>query len=130
MFTLSDAWFLAVLILINDKTNLSQLIAGGDVINRAIFTKEEVNNALSKFIDLNFVEMDQNKNMYVTRIGLSLRTKSFDNSGLFSKVEILSKSLSKFHIKKIETIEYFSEDDINKACIEYLYYSNINKSNL
>lgn len=129
MFTFRDAWFLAVLILINDKTNLSQLIVGGDIINRAIFTKEEVNRALSKFLELNFIEIDQNKNMLVTSSGLKLPTKSFYKSGLFSKVEILLKILKKYSAKEIEIIEYFSDIEINQAYAEYEKYTNIDNFN-
>jgi len=129
MFTFSDAWVLTTLILINDRTTLSQLIACGDIINHAIFTKEDVNTALSKFLELNFIEIDQNKNMLVTSSGLRLPTKSFYKSGLFSKVEILLKVLKKYAVKEIEIIEFFSDIEMKQAYSEYEKNTNIDNRN-
>lgn len=99
---------------------MQQVIATGDVINHAIFTKYEVNAALSRFVELNFVEMDNGKNMRATTKALELCNKTFQRAGLFSRVEVILKQLKKSgNIDDIVTIEYFSEDEMQQAYNKY-----------
>lgn len=120
MYTFGEAWFLTTLILNKDWSSLQQVIATGDVINHAIFTKDEVNVALSRFLALNFVEMDNSKNMRATSKAFELCNKSFQAAGLFSQVEIMLKQLKKSaNIDYIETIEYFSKDEMQQAYNKY-----------
>lgn len=120
MYIYSDAWFLTSLILNKDWSSLQQVIVTGDAINHAIFTRDEINVALSKFIALNYVEMDTRKNMRATSKAFELCNKSFLTAGLFSKVEkILNKLNRADDCGQKEIIEYFSEMEINQAYKKY-----------
>lgn len=120
MYTFSDAWFLTTLILNKEWSSLQQVIATGDVINHAIFTKDEINVALSKFIPLNYIKMDNSKNMRATSEAFELCNKFFIAAGLFSKAEKILNELNKsVDLDCNETIEFFSEDEIQQAYKKY-----------
>lgn len=85
MYTYSDAWFLTTLILIKDWVSLQQIIAGGDMINHAIFTTDEINKALTIFTTLGYVELNNNKQMRATEKAYSFCANDFLKAGLFKK---------------------------------------------
>jgi hypothetical protein len=120
MFTYSDAWFLTSLILNNKWSSLDQVIATGDAINHAIFTKSEVNTALSVLIYLDYIEMDNFKQMRATNKALKLWKPSFPRAGLFSQTDKILNQLNKSgDYKNISTTEYFSDHDIDQSFKKY-----------
>lgn len=46
LFEFSDAWFLTSLIVLNKWSTLKEIVAVGDALNHAIFTQDEIDNAL------------------------------------------------------------------------------------
>lgn len=84
------------------------------------YTRDESNVALSKFIDLNYAEMDNSKNICATCKAFKLCNKAFLDAGLFSKADKILTQLNKSaDSKHAETVEYFSDDEINKAYKKY-----------
>jgi hypothetical protein len=77
MYKFSDAWFITTLILIKDWTTLQQVIAGGDLLNHAIFTSDEINSALSIFTTIGYVEISPNKKIRATEKAYKLCDKGF-----------------------------------------------------
>ncbi len=120
MYTFGEAWFLTTLLLNKEWSSLQQVIATGDVINHAIFTPDEINGALSKFILMGYIEMDDSKNLRATSKAIELCNKSFLNAGLFSKADKILTQLNKsVNFNHSEIIEYFSDHEINKAYKKY-----------
>ena len=120
MFTYGDAWFLTSLILNKNWSSLDQVIATSDAINHSIFTKSEVNNALSVLICLDYIEMDNFKQMRATKKALKLSKTLFYRAGLLSKTDkILNKLNKSGDYKNIGIIEYFSDHDIEQSYKKY-----------
>ena len=123
MFTYGDAWFLTSLILNNKWSSLEQVIATGDAINHAIFTKSEVNTALSVLIFLEYIEMDNFKQMRATNKAHKLCKSSYFRAGLFSKTDMILNQLNKsWDNKNIAIIEYFSDYDFEQSVKKYKDY--------
>lgn len=69
---------------------------------------------------MGFVEMDNDKNMRATSKALELCNKSFHRAGLFGTTEVIFKQIKKStNCDSIETIQYFSEDEMHHAYKKY-----------
>jgi hypothetical protein len=121
MFNSSDAWFLTTLILIKDWASLREVIAGGDLINRAIFTTEEINTALTVLIAFGYVEINGDKYMHATEKAYGFCDKTFLKAGIFSKVQIIFEKLKRTpYFEPIQLVQYFTEDEFHQAYSQYI----------
>ncbi len=121
MYSSSDAWFLTSLIFSEGWSSLKQVIKTGDLINHAILTKDEINNALSVFVDSGYVEINDRKQMRATGMALKLRNISFYFAGLFRKTDIILERLNREKEKRsAHKTEYFTISEIEHAYREYI----------
>ena len=111
-FCWSDAWVFTALYYSNkDKTkiNLSKLIAAGDVLNHAIFTKDEIKNAFIKLQRTGIIII-YSEIIEFTDDGLKLMEKIEKvRGGLFSRIDI---SLQKLNSRR-NKFPFF--DDVNNC---------------
>ncbi|MDR3263955.1 MAG: hypothetical protein LBT30_06570 [Clostridiales bacterium] len=115
-FQPSDGWLFITLIGLKNPS-LKDIIARGDSFNYAVFTLDEINNGLSRFVAFGFAEVE-NKNIKMTKkaklfyfmhcgiLRLFLESQLSRYSRIFSKKSFLGD---------INYIDYFSTDEYEKA---------------
>lgn len=120
-FNFSDAWFLTTLLLLENPATLREVVAAGDWLNHAILTAGEINRALSVFIPLGYVELDDERRMCATKKARVLRDKTFERVGAFGKVERIDAKLKKVSLEEpTDAREFFSEAEVSRAYEEYV----------
>ena len=125
MYKYGDAWVLTALIFNKKKSSLENLIATGDLINHAIMTVDEINDALTRLIPEGYIMIDQHKRMWPTKEAFKLRTARYYVAGLFSIADQILKQLNK-HEKKVANLQplaqqkYFSDFEDENAYRRYV----------
>ena len=125
MYKYGDAWVLTALIFNKKKSSLENLIATGDLINHAIMTVDEINDALTRLIPEGYIMIDQHKRMWPTKEAFKLRTARYYVAGLFSMTDQILKQLNK-HEKKVANLQplaqqkYFSDFEDENAYRRYV----------
>jgi hypothetical protein len=90
----SDAWFLTTLILRNDWADIDQIIAIGDMINHAIFTQNEINQALQRLIPAGYIEVDNDKYRATPKAQELSNCVAYKRAGMCTKVDVILKRLN------------------------------------
>jgi hypothetical protein len=132
-FVWSDAWIFTALHYSHksgDKIDLSSLMRAADMLNHAIFTIDELNNAMVKLHIQNIIEIINNTVIY-TDLGEHIINKThFKPGGLFSRVDISLRALNSLRVSRPvdenpTERKSFSEVDYNNAYKQY--YGEFNK---
>ena len=127
-FSWSDAWVFTALYFSNKdkkKINLSELIAAGDVLNHAIFTKDEIKNAFIK-LQRRGIILIFNEIVEFTDYGLKLIEKAEKvRGGLFSRVDIslqkLNSKRNKFpFVEDVNNCDFITDEMMDKAYKIYI----------
>jgi hypothetical protein len=90
----SDPWFLTALILRNDWTDIEEVITIGDVLNHAIFTQNEINQALQRLTPIGFIEVEGDKYRATEKAHELSNCVAYKRAGLFTQVEVILKRLN------------------------------------
>ena len=94
MYDFSDAWFLTALLLLNDWSDMEQIISAGDVINHAIFMQEEMNQALQRLIPAGYIITDADKYRATEKAHELTACSAYKRAGLFTLAEVILKRLN------------------------------------
>ena len=95
MFEFSDAWFLTTLICNKGWASQEQIIVGADILNHAIMTPNEIDNAIEKLVASGYVEHDQQKYRATEKAHQLADCSAFKRAGLFTKVDVILKRLNR-----------------------------------
>lgn len=100
MFEYSDAWFLTSLIRANVWLTQDEVTDICDLINHAIISQSEIDNALDKFVPLGYVEICEDKYRATEKAQELANCSAYKKAGLFSITEVILKRLNKSHLIK------------------------------
>ena len=95
MFDFSDAWFLTSLIKLNKWATMEEIVITGDIINHAVFTQDEIDNALEKLIPLGYIEYNKGEYRATERSHELANCSAYNRAGLFTGTEVILKRLNK-----------------------------------
>jgi len=121
-FNYNDAWFfLTIAIFSNDKykpIDWGDILAIGDGLNHAVFTPNEITNALKKLLATGLIDINGNR-IRLTNLGMKLKNKC-------------ATSIKKCHkilngITHNDLFEKTSVDDISLFCITCILMNGIHK---
>ena len=121
MVSYSDAWVFTSILLNHSSRSVSlqQIVGTGDVINHAILTVDEINSGINLLLSAELIEL-KDKDVLLTKKGSQYLTKTFEQVGLFRKIEIvLPKLKTKTEGLEIQNFNIFSNDDVSQAYNNY-----------
>ena len=94
-YDFSDAWFLTALIVMKDYwANMKEIISVGDALNHAIFTQNEINQALKRFIPIGYIETNGKKYRATEKAYELTNCVAYKRAGMFTQVEVILKRLN------------------------------------
>jgi hypothetical protein len=95
MFAFSDAWFLTSLLVTSDWSSMKDILAVGDALNHAIFTQDEIDNALKKLIPLGYMETNNKLYRATLKAHELTNCSAYKRAGMFSQIDVILKRLNK-----------------------------------
>ena len=95
IYDFSDAWFLTTLIVIKDWADMKGIISVGDGLNHAIFTQNEITQALKRLIPVGYVETNGKKYRATEKAYELTNSAAYKRAGLFTQIEVILKRLNK-----------------------------------
>ena len=93
-YDFSDAWFLTALIMRKDWANMKEIISIGDGLNHAIFTQNEINQALKRLIPVGYIETNGKKYRATEKAYELTNCVAYKRAGLFTQVYVILKRLN------------------------------------
>ncbi len=100
----------------NSSCELFEVIGAADFINHAIPTTREVNLALSKLTERNFVNVED-KRIEMTKLGRAQFTETKQRKRVHTELEELSEKLEERRVESFR--EFFNDDDLTLAYKDY-----------
>jgi len=95
MYEFNDAWFLTTLILNKSWASQEEIIVGADILNHAIMSQSEMDEAIAKLIPAGYVEADKGKYRATDKAHELANCSAFKRAGLFTTVDVILKRLNK-----------------------------------
>ena len=99
-YDFSDAWFLTALIVRHTWADIEEIITIGDGLNHAIFTQNEINQALQRLIPEGYIEVADDKYRATEKAQELSNCVVYKSAGLFTLVEVILKRLNTKHNKQ------------------------------
>ena len=95
VYDFGDAWFLTALIVIKGWANMKEIISVGDALNHAIFTQNEINQALKRLIPVGHIETNGKKYRATEKVHELTNCVAYKRAGMFTQTEVILKRLNK-----------------------------------
>jgi hypothetical protein len=95
IYDFGDAWFLTTLIVLKDWADIKGIISVGDGLNHAIFTQNEINQALKRLIPVGYIEANGKKYRASEKAYELTNCVDYKRAGAFTQIEVILKRLNK-----------------------------------
>jgi hypothetical protein len=95
MFEYSDSWLLTTLILNNGWASKEEIIIGADIINHAIMTQSEIDNAIEKLAFSGYIEIKKDKYRATGKAHELTKCSAYKKAGLFTTIDVILKRLNR-----------------------------------
>jgi hypothetical protein len=118
----ADAWFATAVASQQNPCDLADVIAAGDAIDHAIFTREEIQQAVSRLAGAGLLEVSDDGRFALTSAGADLLERR--QGGLFEQVDSVLELLRE-EIPVEEVAWSVTEEAVRSAYVAYMHSGDL-----
>jgi hypothetical protein len=113
----ADAWFATAVAIQDNPCDLADVIAAGDAIDHAIFTREEIQQAVSRLVGAGLLEVSGDGRFALTSAGADLL--QWRQGGLVEQVDSILELLRE-EVPVEEVAWSLTEEAVHSAYLAYM----------